>query len=290
MRFCLAQAAEVAGRAESVVLGHLDDRFQTLKSLLICGHSGGMKRMTRCFKFIATIATALLMACGAAAAQTSYAHQVLFEEMLKLATEGQAEAEYHVGMFYNNGIGTPADPDAAFAWFKKAADAGDPLGSFKLGCYYAGQFPSVVEIDRDTALKYKLVAAEQGYDLAQLDVGRHHYDQKDYPEAIRWWKAAAKQGEPSSLYHLSALYAQGKVVPADLVSSFRYLSALRSLPEYSADQQLADAYASLTKMMNATELSAANEAAALVIEPTPLTLKAHEGLSQAKLYLAANMR
>ncbi len=246
--------------------------------------------MACCFRFIAAVATALLLACGTVSAQDDAAHRFLFEEMLKLATEGQPEAEYHVGMFFNNGIGTPADPAAAFEWFEKAAAGGDPLGSYKLGCYYAGQFPGVVELDPDKALKYKLVAAEQGYDLAQLDVGRHLHDDKAYPEAIRWWTDAAKQGEPSSLYHLSALYAQGTIVPADLVASFRYLSALRNLAEYRTDQQLADAYASLTAMMTPADLTAANEAEPLAIAPTPLTLKAREGISRAKLYLADNLR
>jgi len=38
-----------------------------------------------------------------------------------------AEARYHLGMLYNNGIGVAKDPRRAFALFRKAAEAGDPL-------------------------------------------------------------------------------------------------------------------------------------------------------------------
>lgn len=246
--------------------------------------------MLRRLKIISALAAITMFFGCAASAQTSATDKFLFDEMLKLATEGQPEAEYHVGMFFNNGIGTPADPNQAFEWFKKSADAGDPLGSYKLGCYYAGQFAGVVDIDRELALKYKLVAAEQGYDLAQLDVGRHHFSAKNYPEAVRWWANAAGQGEPHSLYHLSALYAQGQVVPVDLGKSYLYLDAMRHLPEVSSDQQIAAAFESLTKMMSETELAAAEKGTPLAIEPTPLTMKAREGLSRAKIYLADNMQ
>ena len=65
---------------------------------------------------------------------------------------------------------------------------------------------------------------------------------------------------------------------------------LRHLPEFSSDQSVADAFASLTKMMSASEIAAAKSAAAFVEEPTALTLKAREGITEAVNYLAANMR
>ena len=78
--------------------------------------------------------------------------------MVVLADKGDAEAQYHVGMMYNNGIGTKQNPKQAFEWFEKSAASNDPLGAYKLGCYYAGQFAGVVTIDQSEALKYKLGA------------------------------------------------------------------------------------------------------------------------------------
>ena len=95
---------------------------------------------------------------------------VTFNAMVALANKGDAEAQYHVGMMHNNGIGTQKDPRQAFEWFQKSAASNDPLGAYKLGCYYAGQFEGVVPTDANEALKYKLIAAKAGYALAQHDV------------------------------------------------------------------------------------------------------------------------
>ena len=66
--------------------------------------------MARRFKLIGTIAALILLFASTAFAQTSATDKFLLEEMLKLASKGQPEAEYHVGMFFNNGIGTAANP------------------------------------------------------------------------------------------------------------------------------------------------------------------------------------
>src|SRR6187455_3683389 len=78
-----------------------------------------------------------------------------FNAMVALANKGNAEAQYHVGMMYNNGIGTQRDLKQAFEWFQKSAASNDPLGAYKLGCYYAGQGEGVVAADENEALKYK---------------------------------------------------------------------------------------------------------------------------------------
>lgn len=246
--------------------------------------------MTRCFKIIGALATLLFLFGGIASAQTSAAEEYIFEEMLKIASEGDHEAEYHIGMFFNNGIGVAADPKQAFQWFEKSAEGGHPLSAYKLGCYYHGQFAGVIEPNEAFGLKYKLIAAEQGYDLAQSDVAKRYYASNDFAEAVRWWREAAKQGHPESMYHLSNAYAEGKGAPADLVLSFRYLYTLQNLPGFTSDQFVADALESVVKKMSPEKLTAANSAPAFAIEPTPLTMKAREGLSEAKSYLAANMR
>lgn len=53
-----------------------------------------------------------------------------FKAMIALANKGDAEAQYHVGMMYNNGIGTQQDLRQAFEWFQKSAASNDPLGAY----------------------------------------------------------------------------------------------------------------------------------------------------------------
>jgi uncharacterized protein len=156
-------------------------------------------------RFSPLIAAAVAFASCSASAESPD----LAERLSVLARAGNAEASYHLGMLYNNGTGVARDNDRALALFRAAAEAGDPLGAYKLGCYYAGQF-GVIEPNEDQALRYKLIAAEAGYSLAQLDVAILYYVRGSHVQALRWFEAAARQGQPQALYNLSVMYRDGQ--------------------------------------------------------------------------------
>jgi TPR repeat protein len=204
-----------------------------------------------------------------------------FNAMVALANKGDAEAQYHVGMMYNNGIGTQQNPRQAFEWFQKSAASNDPLGAYKLGCYYDGQGAGIVALDANEALKYKLVAAKAGYALAQHDVAIHYAKQENFEEAVKWWKQASDQGYPDALYSLSGSYFQGKGVPKDLSLAYAYFKLSKVPPQ----KQIKEMSGILTK----PELASAEK---LVSEwkpqPTALTLKAKNGFGAAEQLLKAN--
>jgi TPR repeat protein len=187
-----------------------------------------------------------------------------------LANNGNAEAQYHVGMMHNNGIGTPQDPKQALPWFQKATEGNDPLGAYKLGCYYAGQFPGVVPTDLNEALKYKLVAARAGYAIAQQDVASVYHRQGNPEEALKWWKAAADQGAPGALYSLSMAHAGGIGTPKDMSLSYAYYKLSKVPPKKNVDE--------MASVLSKPELEKAEK---LISEwrpqPTALTLKAKQG-------------
>lgn len=201
-----------------------------------------------------------------------------FNAMVALANKGDAEAQYHVGMMYNNGIGTQQNPKQAFEWFQKAAASNDPLGAYKLGCYYDGQGEGIVANDSAEALKYKLVAAKAGYALAQIDVARIYEKQENFEEAMRWSKLAGDQGYPPALYKVSGLYFQGKGAPKDLSLAYAYFKLAKMAPP----QKIKDMAGILTE----PELAKAEK---LVSEwkpqPTALTIKAKTGLKAAEQHL-----
>jgi len=198
-----------------------------------------------------------------------------FNAMLALANKGDAEAQYHVGMMYNNGIGTPRDLRQAFEWFEKSAASKDPLGAYKLGCYYAGQFEGVVAVDRKEALKYKLIAAKAGYSLAQHDVALAYGKQDDFEEAIKWLKLSADQGDSSALYLLSGLYFQGKGAPKDLSLAYAYYKLSNRAPP--------DKVKGMAGMLTEPELKAAEKLVSdWKPQPTALTLKAKRGVGAAE--------
>jgi TPR repeat protein len=198
-----------------------------------------------------------------------------FNAMVALANKGNAEAQYHVGMMHNNGIGTQQDPKQAFEWFQKSTASSDPLGAYKLGCYYDGQGAGIVASDSNEALKYKLIAAEAGYALAQHDVAGL-YDRQGNPEqALKWWKAAGDQGYSPALYRLSMVYSAGKAAPRDLSLSYAYFKLSKLAPQKNVNE-----YAT---RLSKPELEQAEK---LVSEwkpqPTALTLKAKRGITAAE--------
>ena len=203
-----------------------------------------------------------------------------FNAMVALAKKGDAEAQYHAGMMHNNGIGTQQDPRQAFEWFQKSTASGDPLGAYKLGCYYDGQGAGIVTSDANEALKYKLVAAKAGYALAQHDVANMYDRQGNSEEALKWWKMAGDQGYPRALYSLSMSYSAGKGAPRDLSLSYAYFKLSKLAPKKNVNE--------MASMLSKPELEKAEK---LVSEwspqPTALTLKAKTGVSAADELLKA---
>jgi TPR repeat protein len=204
-----------------------------------------------------------------------------------LAAEGNAEAVYHVAMLHHLGLeGLDKDPAKALALFRQAAAEGDPLGEYKLGCYYDGQGEGLVEADAEEALTHKLIAAEAGYALAQHDVAKLYYEKGDTEEALKWLLVSARQGFRPSLQALASLYIGEAKVAADLASAWAYATLLHNeakVPD-RVRKWLDDTRAKLTP-----DESRRAEAiiASWQIEPSPLTLKATSGLEAARELVAA---
>lgn len=196
--------------------------------------------------------------------------------IVTLAEAGNAEAQYHVGMFYNNGMaGMTRDPRRAFAWFQKAAAGGDPLGAYKLGCYYAGQFPGAVEADEDQALAMKLVAAEAGYSLAQSDVANLYYNRQNYPEAVRWWTRATQQGLTGAHYALHTIYHKGTGGLKDPKRAYVHYRLAYKNGQGDLRPEATTILGYLAEKLSAEERAAADaEIAAFVAKPTKLTIAA----------------
>ncbi len=138
----------------------------------------------------------LLAAILALAVPASASASDLTDRLEALAQRNNGEALYHLGMIHHLGLeGTPRDPRRAFDYFRRGTEAGDPLAAYKLGCFYAGQGQGVVADDEALALRYKLIAAESGYDLAQVEVARIYHLRGETGPALRWLEAAARQGD-----------------------------------------------------------------------------------------------
>ena len=57
-------------------------------------------------------------------------------EWRPLAEQGDAEAQFNLGLMYANGEGVPEDDVQAAFWFRKAAEQGDAAAQNNLGVRY----------------------------------------------------------------------------------------------------------------------------------------------------------
>ena len=77
------------------------------------------------------------------------------------ADQGDAEAQYNLGVIYNNGEGVPKDDAEAVRWFQLAAEQGYAKAQFELGYKY--RWGHGVPLDDAEAGRWLRLAAEQGH-------------------------------------------------------------------------------------------------------------------------------
>ena len=117
------------------------------------------------------------------------------------AEQGDASAQYNLGVMYANGEGVPQDYAEALKWYHLAAEQGYAAAQFGLGTMYLysndyGVLYGVLQDYAEAARWYRL-AAEQGYDSAQTQLA-FMYDRgrgvmQDYILAHMWFNLAASQ-------------------------------------------------------------------------------------------------
>lgn len=108
-----------------------------------------------------------------------------FEAWKTLADQGDAEAQYAIGVIYFKGEGRDQSLDEAIKWFSSAANAGHVTAMFNLG-----------------------VAYWEGKGVTQ-----------NFTEAVSWWQKAAEKGDPASQYNLGLAHYLGKGAPLDLTTA-----------------------------------------------------------------------
>jgi len=140
-----------------------------------------------------------------------------FRGFSKLAEQGDAKAQFALGVMYEDGRGVPKDEQQAVFWFRKAAEQGDASAQSSLGFRYAqGQG---VPKDEQQAIFWSRKAAEQGDADAQYHLGVMYRNgrgvPKDEQQAVFWYRRAAERGDASAQNNLGLMYAQGQGVPKD---------------------------------------------------------------------------
>ena len=104
------------------------------------------------------------------------------------AKQGDAQAQYNLGLCYHYGEGTLKDPNKAFQWFRQAAQGGHAEGQYSLGVYY--QLGIGTTVDAEKAFKWFERAASQNQAKAQHELGESYINgrgvQKNPAMAKKW--------------------------------------------------------------------------------------------------------
>ena len=141
------------------------------------------------------------------------------------AQQGDARAQNCLGVSYANGEGgLDVDYIKAVKLYHLAASQGFDVAQRNLGnCYHNGWG---VPQDYTEAIKWYRLAAEQGDSGAQLDLGNCYYNgqgvSQDHTEAIKWYKLAAEQGNSDAQLNLGNCYYDGQGVSQDYTEAFKW--------------------------------------------------------------------
>ena len=126
-------------------------------------------------------------------------------EYRKAAEQGDAKAQFKLGMCYENGDGVEENCNEAIKWYEKSAQQGLAEAQYQLGvCYY---FKYGYEDNKSFDCIRK--AAEQGHIKAQYQLGiiyeKGYGIKKDPQKAVKWYRNAAKQGDKNAQEALERL-------------------------------------------------------------------------------------
>jgi len=153
------------------------------------------------------------------------------------AGEGNANAQYNLGVFYERGQGIPQDYTQAVYWYQKAAQQGYAAAENNLaGMYLDGRgLPQ----DYTQALYWYRKAADQGLATAQENLGDLYFLGKgvtqDYSKAVYWYLKAAEQGYGKAQYNLGNMYHYGRGVTQNYAEDYFWTSLAASATDYGGN-------------------------------------------------------
>ena len=111
----------------------------------------------------------------------------------KMASLGDIEAQYNLGVLFATGKGVGLSRPEAFNWFMKAAEQGHPAAQFEVGKLY--EIGLGVDVNHDLADMWIRESAEQGYQPAQIKMGLKYLNgegvERNREEATYWFERVA---------------------------------------------------------------------------------------------------
>jgi len=170
---------------------------------------------------------------------------------LEAADQGDAIAQYQVGLMYYQGLGISRNYTEALKWFKKSANQNNADAQYNLGKMYYFDLGMMGSNHDSEALAWFQKAAEQGHLEAQFATGTMYYDgfgvPVNYAEAMLWFQKAASLGHAQAQNRVGVQYETGQGVTKDF-------SEAKQWYQKSAAQGCWDAKNNLARLEQQTNL------------------------------------
>jgi len=149
-----------------------------------------------------------------------------------IAKEGDAKAQFNVGLIYANGKGVNRDSYQAMEWYKKAADQGNTAAQYNLAKLISQRKDSHDPRAKKWVKYWYEKAAEGGQKEAMNNLALLYLKgdgvEKNELRAFELLRKAALLGDSAAQVNVALLYAWGETLPKDKIKAYKYLKqALR---------------------------------------------------------------
>lgn len=121
-------------------------------------------------------------------------------EWQPLAESGNRDAQFNLGLLYENGFGVAVDAAQAARWYRRAAEQSDRTAQ----AYLAEMYAKGLGVPRDDieALRWYRSAAERGHAASQYNVGLFHATGRGVApsdvQAVAWLTVSHENGAPKT--------------------------------------------------------------------------------------------
>ena len=201
-------------------------------------------------------------------------YKTALQEWRPFAESGDPQAQFRLGLMYENGWGVNQDGEEAVKWFRRASKQGHARAEQHLAAMVGIDLKGIAQLlragaelgyatsqnnlgsmyrrgysvpqDYKEAVKWFRKAAEQGDAPAQNNLGsmyRNGYGvPQDYKEAVKWFRKPAERGDPMGQFELGVMYANGKGVPQDYGEAIKWYRKAVEQENASAQNNLGTMY------------------------------------------------
>lgn len=145
------------------------------------------------------------------------------------AQKGEPNAALHLSNLYTNGVGSlfesalpKFDPEQAELWFYRAQKTATGNADAECGIGQTYRFGKennrtiIVSKDIKSAMTWMMAAVKHGNYPCATELGRLHKDNRNYEEAIKWFRVGFSGLDQDAAYDLGQMYQYGYGVPIDI--------------------------------------------------------------------------